>query len=136
FFEQALTKLNGRPAVTVASRERPVPLDFEYRETPLHETVLDLIRKDRAPIYIVNFTHRAAAEEAQNLMSTDYSTKEEKKAIHAALEGARSDSTYGEEVQRFVRHRIVLNNADLLPKYRRIVEKLAQRGFLKIICGT
>ena len=136
FFERALTKLTRRPSVSVRSTQRPVPLDFEYRETPLHETVLDLIRKDRAPIYIVNFTQRAAAEEAQNLMSTDYSTKEEKKAIVAALEGARFDSPYGKEVQKFVRHGIGLHHAGLLPKYRLLVEKLAQRGFLKVISGT
>jgi superfamily II RNA helicase len=136
FFEEVLADLTGKPAVTIRSKERPVPLDFEYRETPLHETVLDLIRKDRAPIYIVNFTQRAAAEEAQNLMSTDYSTKEEKKAIHAALEGARFDSPYGKDVQRYVRHGIGLHHAGLLPKYRLLVEKLAQRGFLKVICGT
>src|SRR5262249_31489319 len=136
FFERALEELTGRPTVTVRSKERPVPLDFEYRETPLHETVLDLIRKEKAPIYIVNFTQRAAAEEAQNLMSTDYSTKEEKKAIVAALEGARFDSPYGKELQKFVRHGVGLHHAGLLPKYRLLVEKLAQRGFLKIICGT
>jgi superfamily II RNA helicase len=136
FFERALTDLTGKPTVSIHSRHRPVPLDFEYRETPLHETLLDLIRKDRAPIYLVNFTQRAAAEEAQNLMSTDYSTKEEKKAIHAALEGARFDSPYGKEMQRFVRHGVGLHHAGLLPKYRLLVEKLAQRGFLKIICGT
>jgi superfamily II RNA helicase len=136
FFERELTKRNGAPTVTVRSKDRPVPLDFEYRETPLHETVLDLIQKDRAPIYIVNFTQRAAAEEAQNLMSTDYSTKEEKKAIVAALEGARFDSPYGKEVARFVRHGVGLHHAGLLPKYRLLVEKLAQRGFLKVICGT
>ncbi|MFT3775968.1 MAG: DUF3516 domain-containing protein [Minicystis sp.] len=136
FFEKAMTKLTGRESVTIRSRERPVPLDFEYRETPLHETVQDLVRKDRAPVYIVNFTQRAAAEEAQNLMSTDFSTKEEKKAIHAALEGARFDSPYGKELAKFVRHGIGLHHAGLLPKYRLLVEKLAQKGHLKIICGT
>jgi superfamily II RNA helicase len=135
-FERALEKLTSRPAVTVRSSHRPVPLDFEYRETPLHETVTDLIRQERAPIYIVNFTQRGAAEEAQNLMSTDYSTKEEKKAIVAALEGMRFDSPYGKEVQKFVRHGVGLHHAGLLPKYRLMVEKLAQKGFLKIICGT
>jgi superfamily II RNA helicase len=136
FFERELEKLTGKPAVTIRSKERPVPLDFEYRETPLHETVLDLIRKDRAPIYLVNFTQRAAAEEAQNLMSTDYSTKEEKKAIHGALEGVRFDSPYGKDFAKFVRHGIGLHHAGLLPKYRLLVEKLAQKGFLKVICGT
>src|SRR5262249_16088988 len=77
----------------------------------------------------------AAAEEAQNLMSTDYCTREEKKAIGAALDGARFDSPYGKELSRFVRHGVGLHHAGLLPKYRLLVEKLAQRGHLKIICG-
>ena len=136
FFERALDRLTGRQTVTVRSKDRPVPLDFEYRDTPLHETVLDLINHDRAPIYLVNFSQRAAADEAQNLMSTDYSTKEEKKAINAALVGVRFDSPYGKELAKFVRHGIGVHHAGLLPKYRLLVEKLAQKGFLKVICGT
>src|SRR5205823_935775 len=125
-----------KPTAVVRSSERPVPLDFEYKETPLHETMLELIREGRAPVYVVNFTQRAAAEEAQNLMSSDYSTKEEKKRIHEALTGVRFDSPYGKEVQKFLRHGIGLHHAGLLPKYRLIVEKLAQKGHLKLICGT
>ena len=136
FFEEKLTALTGVPTAVVRSSHRPVPLDFSYRETPLHETILDLVRSGRYPIYAVNFTQRACAEEAQNLMSTDYSTKDEKKAIHAALEGFRFDSPYGKEFQKFIRHGIGLHHAGLLPKYRLLVEKLAQRGHLKIICGT
>ncbi len=136
FFEQTLNRLTRRPTAVVRSSERPVPLTFEYKETPLHETILELIRQDRAPIYIVNFTQRAAAEEAQNLMSTDYSTKEEKKRIQEALVGARFDSPYGKEVQKLLRHGIGLHHAGLLPKYRLIAEKLAQKGHLKLICGT
>jgi superfamily II RNA helicase len=136
FFEKALNELTRRPTAVVRSSERPVPLTFEYKETPLHETILELIRQDRAPIYIVNFTQRAAAEEAQNLMSTDYSTKEEKKRIQEALVGTRFDSPYGKEVQKLLRHGIGLHHAGLLPKYRLIAEKLAQKGHLKLICGT
>ena len=136
FFEKKLTELTGKETVTVRSTHRPVPLDLSYRETPLHETLLDLVRNGRAPIYLVNFTQRAAAEEAQNLMSTDYSSKEEKKAIAAAMAGTRFDSPYGKELQRFLRHGIGLHHAGLLPKYRLLVEKLAQKGHLKVISGT
>lgn len=136
FFEKALTKLNGRETAVVKSFDRPVPLDFEYRETPLHETVADLIKEKRYPVYIVNFTQRACAEEAQNLMSMDYCTREEKRAIIEALRGKRFDSPYGKEVQKFVKHGIGLHHAGLLPKYRLLVEQLAQKGLLKIICGT
>jgi superfamily II RNA helicase len=135
-FQKHLTDANGARTAVVRSGERPVPLDFEYRETPLHETVQKLIQLGKAPIYIVNFTQKGAAEEAQNLMSMDYCSKDEKKAIVEALKGARFDSPYGREIQRFVRHGIGIHHAGLLPKYRLLVEKLAQRGLLKIISGT
>jgi superfamily II RNA helicase len=135
-FEKYLNELTGRPTAVIRSTDRPVPLDFEYRETPLHETVADLIEKGKSPIYVVNFTQRACAEEAQNLMSTDFCTKDEKKAILAAISGIRFDSPYGKEVQKFIKHGIGIHHAGLLPKYRLVIEKLAQRGHLKIICGT
>jgi superfamily II RNA helicase len=136
FFEETVTKLTGEATAIVTSSVRPVPLDFDYRETPLHETVLELVRANRHPIYVVCFTQRGAAEEAQNLMSIDFCTKDEKRAIADDLVGHRFDSPYGKEVQRFLRHGIGLHHAGLLPKYRLRVEKLAQSGKLKIICGT
>ena len=135
-FKKHLTSLNGQRTAVVRSNDRPVPLDFEYRESALHETVHRLIQTGKAPVYIVNFTQRGCAEEAQNLMSMDYCSKEEKKAIAEALKGARFDSPYGREIQRFIRHGIGIHHAGLLPKYRLLVEKLAQRGLLKIISGT
>jgi superfamily II RNA helicase len=127
-FEKALSKLTGKPTAVVRSTHRPVPLDFSYRETPLHETVADLLKKGRSPIYLVNFTQRACAEEAQNLMSVDIATKDEKKVIGEALRGVRFDTPYGKELQRFVRHGIGLHHAGLLPKYRLAIETLAQTG--------
>lgn len=135
-FARILEDLTGKETALVRSRERPVPLDFEYREVPLHESVHDLVQKDRAPVYIVCFTQRAAAEEAQNLMSLDYASKEDKRAIANVLSGERFDSPYGKDLQRFLRHGIGLHHAGLLPKYRLLVEKLAQKGLLKVICGT
>jgi len=135
-FEDRLTQLTKRPTVTVRSLTRPVPLDYTYREDPLHETIAELAAQGKTPIYLVNFTQRACAEEAQKLLSTDFCTKEEKRAIASALYGVRFDSPYGKTLQRFVRHGIGLHHAGLLPKYRLLVEKLAQAGHLKIICGT
>jgi superfamily II RNA helicase len=137
-FEKSLTKITRRPTVTVRSGQRPVPLAFEYRETPLQETIVDLLRLGRAPIYVVNFTQRAAADTAQNLMSVDLLPKDRKRAIGDALAGAgvRFDSPYGKEVKRFLAHGIGVHHAGLLPKYRLLVEKLAQKGLLAIVSGT
>jgi len=135
-FEKELTKRTRRPTVTVRSAQRPVPLAFEYRETPLHETILELSRAEKAPVYVVNFTQRGAAETAQNLMSLDFIPKERKRAIGEELARVRFDTPYGKEVRRFLAHGIGLHHAGLLPKYRLLVERLAQKGLLAIISGT
>jgi superfamily II RNA helicase len=134
--ERSLREVTGREVASVRGAVRPVPLEFEWRETPLHETLEDLVKSNRAPVYLVNFTQRAAAEQAQNLMSATFSSKEEKEAIKQALEGVRFDSPYGKELSRFLRHGVGLHHAGLLPRYRLLVEKLAQGGLLKVVSGT
>jgi len=134
--EQSLRDRTGREVAAVTSVDRPVPLDFEYRLVPLHETIADLISKGRAPIYLVNFSQREASEQAQNLMSVDFTAKQDKKSIAAALKGFRFDSPYGKTIERYIRHGIGLHHAGLLPKYRLLVEKLAQQGLLKVVSGT
>ncbi|MGB8169508.1 MAG: DUF3516 domain-containing protein [Chthoniobacteraceae bacterium] len=136
FFEGELTRLNGLPTVTVASRDRPVPLEFSYVETPLAKTLEELITGGKGPVYVVHFTQLEAAQSAQDFMSTNVCTREEKAAIGHALEGFQFSSPYGPEIKKWLRHGIGLHHAGLLPKYRVLVEQLAQRGLLKVICGT
>jgi superfamily II RNA helicase len=133
---RALRDFTGREVAVVRGMTRPVPLVFEYRETPLHETIADLVREKRAPIYLVNFTQRAAAEQAQNLLSVDFSNKAEKETIKEALRGERFPSPYGKDIQKLLRHGLGLHHAGLLPRYRRLVERLAQKGLLKVVSGT
>jgi superfamily II RNA helicase len=135
-FEKRLQELTGRPAVTVRSAVRPVPLDFRYSEAPLHETLAELVKEGLAPVYLVNFTQRAAAEEAQSLLSTDWCSKDEKRAIAEALYDVRFDSPYGKDLQRFLKHGVGVHHAGLLPRYRLAVERLAQKGLLKVLSGT
>ncbi len=134
--EERLRDFTGREVAHVYSAERPVPLDFEYRETPIHETVETLLEEGRAPIYIVHFTQRQAAEQAQALTSARVSDGETRKEIATALQGQRFDSPYGKDVQRLLRHGVGLHHAGLLPRYRLLVEQLAQRGLLRVVCGT
>jgi superfamily II RNA helicase len=135
-FERDLTRRTSRETVTVRGASRPVPLDYTYVETPLHETIADLLKAGRAPIYLVNFTQRSAAEEAQSLTSVDVASKATKQKIAEALVGMRFDSPYGRDMSRFLRHGVGVHHAGLLPKYRLLVEKLAQQGLLSVISGT
>ncbi|MEE9381990.1 MAG: DUF3516 domain-containing protein [Nannocystaceae bacterium] len=135
-FETRLREATHRRVSVVRSTHRPVPLDFEYREVPIHETIAHLIENDRAPIYIVNFTQRECAEQAQNLTSTKIITREQRQKILAELVEVRFDSPYGKDIQRFIKAGIGVHHAGLLPRYRLAVERLAQQGLLKVICGT
>ncbi len=131
-----LERTTGREVAVVSSGERPVPLDYEYRETPLHETVQDLVATDKAPIYIVNFSQRECAELAQGLTSTTLAGREARDRLREAMSGARFDTPYGKELRRFLGFGIGVHHAGLLPKYRLLVEQLAQQGHLRVISGT
>lgn len=137
FFEKELERVTGHEALTVSSTDRPVPLAFEYVEDPFIETLEKLQAARKFPVYIVHFTQRSAADTAQSLLSSlNHCTKEEKALIAEALEGVTFNSPFGKEVKKLLRSGIGLHHAGLLPKYRVLIEKLAQQGLLKIICGT
>ncbi|MFL6086634.1 MAG: DEAD/DEAH box helicase [Mycobacterium sp.] len=136
FLRDDLTRRTGRPTALVANAERPVPLYYSYATTPMHETIGDLLDTKQAPIYVVHFTQASALERAQALMSVNVSTKEEKAAIADLIGGFRFSSAFGTTLSRLVRHGIGVHHAGMLPKYRRLVEQLAQAGLLKVICGT
>ena len=131
-----LTRRTGRPTALVASAERPVPLFYSYATTPMHETIADLLETRQAPIYVVHFTQASALERAQALMSVNVSTKDEKAAIAELIGAFRFSTAFGATLSRLVRHGIGVHHAGMLPKYRRLVEQLAQAGLLKVICGT
>lgn len=133
---ERLAKDTGREVAIVTSDHRPVPLDYEYRETPIHETVEALVAAGKAPIYVVNFTQRECAELAQDLTSMKLANREERDRIAAAVGDFRYDTPYGKELRRFIGFGIGVHHAGLLPKYRLLVEQLSQKGLLKIIAGT
>ena len=136
FFEGELTRLNRAPTVLVRSDDRPVPLEFEYSTTQLEEKVEELVEAGKAPIYLVHFTQLGCARTAQNLMSRNFCSKEEKERIARKLEDADFRSPYGKDLKKLLRHGLGIHHAGLLPKYRVLVEQLAQEGLLKVICGT
>jgi superfamily II RNA helicase len=135
-FERDLPRRTGRPVAVVRSTERPVPLLFSYVTTPLHETLEELLSTHQAPVYVVHFTQAAAIEQAQALMSINVCTRAEKDAIAELIGNFRFTAGFGRTLSRLVRHGIGVHHAGLLPKYRRLVETLAQAGLLKVICGT
>jgi hypothetical protein len=120
----------------VTHTERPIPLTFEYVKTPVHETVERLLGDRQAPIYVVHFSQAAAMERAQALSSIRVVSREQRDEIAEAIGDFRFSTGFGSTLSRLVRSGIGVHHAGMLPKYRRLVEVLAQRGLLRVICGT
>lgn len=131
-----LQKRTGHPVSEVTHTERPIPLTFDYRRTPVHETVENLLEGQQAPIYIVHFSQAAAMERAQALASIRMISREQRDEIAKELGDFRFATGFGTMLSRLVRSGIGVHHAGMLPKYRRLVEVLAQRGLLRVICGT
>nr|WP_225751638.1 DEAD/DEAH box helicase [Pseudoclavibacter sp. Marseille-Q3772] len=131
-----LTRRTGRPTELVAGATRPVPLSFRYVATPVHETVETLLDEGEAPIYIVHFSQAAAVERAQALSSIKVATREQRDEIARTIGEFRFSTSFGKSLSRLLRQGIGVHHAGMLPRYRRLVEVLAQRGLLRVICGT
>ncbi len=131
-----LERRTGHPVSKVTHTERPIPLTFEYVRTPVHETVETLLENGQAPIYIVHFSQAAAMERAQALSSIRIVSREQRDEIAEAIGDFRFATGFGTTLSRLVRAGIGVHHAGMLPKYRRLVEVLAQRGLLRVICGT
>lgn len=131
-----MTGRTGRETATVTGVERPVPLHFYYELTPIHETVDDLLTTGQAPIYVVHFSQAAAMERAQALSSMKIATREQRDQIAELIGEFRFTTAFGKTLSKFLRAGIGVHHAGMLPKYRRLVEQLAQRGMLRVICGT
>ena len=137
WLEEDLTRRTGRATNLVAGTTRPVPLDFSYVFSAVHETIEELLADKKAPIYVVHFSQREAAERAQALTSlSGIITKDEKEAIAQEIGGFRFTTAFGKDLSKLLRKGIGIHHAGMLPKYRRLVERLAQKGLLKVICGT
>ena len=136
FFEEDLTRRTGRETVAISGVERPVPLEFSWVLTAVHETIELLLRDDRGPVYVVSFTQASAVEQAQALTSVELVSSERKAAIKDAVGHFRFGKGFGATLRRLVLHGVGVHHAGMLPKYRRLVETLAQAGLLAVICGT
>jgi len=131
-----LARRTGRAVAQITGVERPVPLHFSYERRPVHEVLTMLVDEREVPVYIVHFAQAAALERAQALASAPLTTRAQRDEIAEAIGGFRFTTGFGKTLSRLVRVGIGVHHAGMLPRYRRLVETLAQRGLLRVICGT
>jgi superfamily II RNA helicase len=132
-----LTRRTGRPTAVITDAQRPVPLSFEYARSQLHHTIESLLARDAAPLYIVSFSQADAVAQANAITSvTKKLSDERKEAVADELARARLASGFGRDLSRLLRNGVGVHHAGMLPRYRRIVERLTQQGALRVVSGT
>lgn len=136
FFVDDLERRTDVPVAVVANAERPVPLTFSYEVEPLHELLEMLVQTGRSPVYVVHFTQKEAVERAQALLSMTLASREQRDRIADELGDFRFGAGFGRTLSRLLRHGVGVHHAGMLPKYRRVVERLTQKGLLRVVCGT
>jgi Domain of unknown function (DUF3516)/DEAD/DEAH box helicase len=127
---------SGRPITSVMSVNRPTPLYPQYRNTPIADTIAEAVEKGLYPVYMVHGSQAAAIEQAQSLVSLPLTTRPQREAIAEALKGVKLNTGFGQMLARYLRNGVGVHHAGMLPRYRRLVEKLAGEGLLPVICGT
>ena len=136
FFVRDLRERTGREVAVVDDAVRPVPLEMEYVVEPIGELLQRLVGQDKAPVYVVHFSQKEAVERATSLLSVDLVPKSRKAEVVKALGDFRFGGGFGATLSRLLRAGIGVHHAGMLPRYRRLVERLAREGLLSVICGT
>lgn len=131
-----LIKRSGRTLVTVTSVTRPTPLHHQWRMTSVADSVTEAVKDGLSPVYVVHATQAAAIERGQALVSLPLTTRPQREAIAAALTGVKLTHGFGVTLARLLRNGVGIHHAGMLPRYRRLVERLAGDGLLAAICGT
>ncbi|MFZ1409930.1 MAG: DUF3516 domain-containing protein, partial [Micropruina sp.] len=131
-----LTRTTGRPTSVIGGAVRPVPLVYSWALTPIHDTVQELIDARQTPAYVVHATQGQAVERAASLLSSGIVDRSHRRELVEALSGFRFAGGFGKTLSSLLHAGIAVHHAGMLPRYRRLVETLAQRGLLTVICGT
>ena len=127
---------SGRDVQLVTAVTRPTPLFHQWRITPVAESVTEAVEKGLSPVYIVHSSQAMAIDQAQSLVSLPITTRAQREAIAEAMQGIRLNTGFGQTLGRYLRNGVGVHHAGMLPRYRRLVEKLAGEGLLPVICGT
>ena len=85
---------------------------------------------------MVHATQAAAIERAQALASLPLTSRPQREAIAAALAGVKIGRRVRPDAGPVLRNGVGVHHAGMLPRYRRLVERLAGEGLLPVICGT
>ena len=131
-----LAQRSGRDVTEVTSVDRPTPLYHQWRMTSVSDSVLDAVREGLSPVYVVHANQASAIERAQGLVNLSVTTRAQRDAIAAAMAGVKMARGFGDTLNRLLHHGVGVHHAGMLPRYRRLVERLAGEGLLAVICGT
>lgn len=131
-----LRRRTSREVEYIGDAPRPVPLEYDYEADPIQKIAQDLVSKGLDPVYIVHTSQEAALRDAESLVNFGIVSKEKREEVKEAIKGEKFTTAFGKTLKRLLSSGVGVHHAGMLPRYRRLVEQLAQSGKLPLICGT
>ena len=121
----------------IESRERKVPLEHQWREEYLIETVRDLAATDQVPAIIFVFGRERCFDTARLLKSCRRFTSDSERAeIEERTERVLLAGGVADELKALLVHGIGIHHAGILPRYKQLVETLTLERKLKFVVST
>jgi hypothetical protein len=121
----------------IDSRERKVPLEHQFREELLLDTVKDLSWKGDVPAIIFCFGRELCFDVARLLKSCRRFTSDEEKAeVEKRCDEVFLQGGVAKELRPLLTHGIGIHHAGILPRYKQLVEELALERLIKFVVST
>lgn len=130
-----LRRQTTRDVSNVIDAPRPVPLSYEYALTPLEARWSWRCARTRARCTSCTSRRTRRLPALRTLPAMAWPPRSSAKR-EGSMKGAQFSTAFGKTLKRLLGCGVGVHHAGMLPRYRLLVEKLAQQGLLPVICGT
>ena len=136
-----LDRCHGRKLELVESRERKVPLTYEWvQDSLLNEHLVEMAKGDpatrRTPALVFCFNRDECWSIAEQLKGLILLGGDQKAPLHAAIGALDWSQGVGPKMKQMLHRGVGVHHAGMLPKYRRMVEDLFQKKLLGVVVCT
>jgi superfamily II DNA/RNA helicase len=140
-FMNWLERCHGRKVTLVESKERKVPLAFHWVPDQLLGEQLVLMARGDAhgrtlPALVFCFNRDECWSVAEHLKGLPLLSESQKPPLHAEVGNLDWSQGVGPKMKQMLHRGVGVHHAGLLPKYRRVVERLFERKLLAVCICT
>ncbi len=136
-----LDRCHGRKLELAEGRERKIPLTYHWMpDEYLNDMLVEMAKGDDAtrktPALVFAFNRDECWSIAEQLKGLDLMTSAQKSALNIEVDKLEWPHGVGPKLKQMLRRGVGVHHAGLLPKYRRVIERLFEQKLLSVALCT